>query len=114
MPTPGQQALADGFAELLVNHGQVYVRTSDSAAVSGVPAKLMPTSPNMVQSNDREFAILVAASALSPPVPVSRVMPVAVLKKADELTKGTRFYRVVRADLEEGSAMWRVILSPSF
>ena len=115
MPTPGQQALADGFAANLAIHGQTWTRTSDSKTVQGVATTIKDETPHLAQGGqDREMAIIVADASLSPPLTAPQVMPSPRLKKGDELTKGTRNYRVVRADFEESNAMWLVVLSPTF
>lgn len=112
--TPGQTALADGFAENLTTHGQAWARTSDAAVILGVVSKLTEDNPSMVQAQDRNIFLLVADASLSPPLLSSQVMPSVRLKKGDELTKGSRKYRVARADLREESLLWLVVLSPSF
>ena len=112
--TPGQQALADGFAANLATHGQTWTRTSDSAAIQGVASKLNTENPHLVQGQDRDFGVIVADASLSPPLTAAQVMPSSRLKKGDELTKGTKKFRVTRADYQEASAMWLVILSPTF
>lgn len=112
--TAGQKALADGFAVSLAVHGQTYVRTSDGASVLATSSRLTAETPHMPQGEDRAFAIIVADAELSPPLPASAVMPASRIKKGDELTKGSKHYRVIRADFQEGSAMWNIMLSPTF
>jgi hypothetical protein len=112
--TPGQQAFADGFAANLATHGQTWTRTSDNAAIQGVPSSLRVAPAALVQAQDKDFAVVVADRALVGPLTSAQVMPVARVKKGDELTKGSRKYRVVSADLQESNLMWLVVLSPTF
>jgi hypothetical protein len=112
--TPGQQAFADGFAANLATHGQTWVRTSDAASIQGVPSSLRPESVRLPQGQDRDFAVIVADAALVGPLTAAQVMPAARVKKGDELTKGSRKYRVTSADLQESNLMWLVVLSPTF
>ena len=114
MITPGQSALADGFAANLATHGQTWTRTADSVTIIGLASKLTDLNPHMVQSQDRDASMLVADASLSPPLLLSQVMPSNRLKKGDELTKGSRKYRVVRSDLQESNLLWLVVLSPTF
>ena len=112
--TAGQQAIADGFAATLAEHGQTWKRTKDNAAIQGVAGNLKPDNPHMAGAQDRDFLIFVADASLSPPLTAAQVMPATRLAKGDELTKGTKNFRVVRADYEEASALWVVVLSPTF
>ncbi len=112
--TPGQQALADGFAINLGVHGQTWTRTSDSAAIIGVPTRLSLENPHLEQSQDRNQIIRVADASLSPPLTAAQVMPSTRIKKGDELTKSSKKYRVVRADFNDSNALWYVQLSPTF
>ncbi len=112
--TAGQQAIADGFAANLAVHGQTWTRPADGKLIAGVPATLKPTSPHMVNAPDMAFPILVADAAMTPPLLASQVMPTPRLKKGDELTKGGKSYRVTRADYEESTALWVVILTTNF
>jgi hypothetical protein len=112
--TPGQQSLAEGFSDNLAEHGQTWTRTSDGAQIVGIASAVKVEVPAMAAGQDRDFGIVVADPSLSPPLLPSQVMPSARLKKGDELTKGSRNYRVVRSDFQESNAMWMVILSPNF
>jgi hypothetical protein len=112
--TPGQKALADGFAVTIATHGQSWTRTADTVVIVGVASQVVSKEPHMVQSQNQETAIIVADASLSPPIPVAQVMPTQRLKKGDELTKGSRKYRVVSADLQESNGLWLVVLSPTF
>ena len=112
--TPGQQAFADGFAANLATHGQTWTRTIDSVAVQGVPAAIRPESVKLANSQDKDFAVVIADRSMLGALTVSQVMPASRLKKGDELTKGDRKYRVVSADLRESNLTWLVMLSPTF
>jgi hypothetical protein len=102
--TAGQQAIADGFAVTLAEHGQTWTRTSDGAQFIGVAGNLKPDNPHMAGAQDRDFPAYFADST----------MPTPRLKKGDELTKDSKNFRVVRADYEEATAQWVVIFSPTF
>lgn len=118
--TPGQQAIADGFAATLAVHGQTWVRTRDAASFTGSPAKLKKDDAKMQGTQDRDFPVLVADLVLSPTIPAVQCMPAAPnrLRVGDELTKsvGTvaKYYRVVRADYSEATGLWLCVFSPSF
>lgn len=113
--TEGQQAHADGFAANLAVHGKTFVRTSDSAPIKAVAARLKVENPAMVNSQDRPVNVLVAdASLVGGGLTAADVMPSARLKKGDELTKGAKKFRVVRADLSEANTLWNIELSPTF
>jgi|GEM_PF-2950547 hypothetical protein len=112
--TAGQQAIADGFAATLAEHGQAWTRTADGAVIYGVACKLKPDNPHMAGAQDEDFPVFVADRSLSPPLPIAWVMPATRLKKGDELTKNTKNFRVVRADYEEATALWTVVFSPTF
>ena len=112
--TPGQQAFADGFAANLSTHGQTWVRTGDNVQVQGIPSAMRMAPTALVNSQNKDFGVIVADRGLLGTLTAAQVMPVARLKKGDELTKDSRKYRVVSSDLQESNLMWLVILSPTF
>ena len=116
--TAGLAAIADGFAASLSVHGQVWTRTSDSAAINGVPARLKAEDPKMSGAKDMDFPILVADQILAPNVPLTQCMPSTRLAAGQELTKNVgstpKYYRVAHADYQEDTGLWTVMLSPTF
>lgn len=112
--TPQQQAAADGHADRLLNAGVIWQRTSDAAQISAFAGKLKASDPRMAGASDRDFPIIVADQILAPTIPLAQCMPATRLREGDELTKGSKFYRVKRADFEEATGLWSVIVSPSF
>ncbi len=104
--TPGQQALLDGFLDNLVEHGQLYARTSPSPTVQvfGIATMLRRTDPRIKGAQDRTFILQIAPDN----------MPSPRLAKGHELNKGHMNYRVAEAHQDEASTIWEVLLTPSF
>jgi hypothetical protein len=112
--TPHQQSAADAHADALLNAGAVWQRTSDDAQISAFAGKLKASDPRMSGASDRDFPIIVADQILAPSIPLSQCMPTTRLTEGDELTKSSKYFRVKRADYEEATGLWTVIVSPSF
>jgi hypothetical protein len=102
--TPAKQAILDGFAETLANHGQTWTRTSDSSPVYGVAGTLKRNDPRLKGTQDMVFPILVAPAN----------MPNTRLAQGQELTKDSKYFRVNRVDIDEASGLWEVLVTATF
>lgn len=83
MPTPAQEAFAEGFAELAAVHATVWA--FGGVAFSGVASALMPDDPRLIGSKDRLLSITAHPASVPPGIRVG-----------SELTRGGRNHRVVR------------------
>ena len=83
MPTPAQEAFAEGFSELDSVHGTTW--TVGASSFRGVASILKPDDPRMLGAPDRLLEITVPSASV----------PAAVKRGAD-LTRDGRKHRVTR------------------
>lgn len=88
MPTPAQEAFAEGFTDLDSVHGTSW--TVGSTSFRGVASILKPDDPRLLGSSDRLLEITVPSASV----------PSAV-KRGVELTRDGRNHRVTRDPLPD-------------
>jgi hypothetical protein len=84
MPTPAQEAFAEGFAELASVHAEQW--TFGEASFAGVASALRPDDPRLQGNTDRVFELTVSTAAIPLPAPT----------RGDEIARGAARYRVIR------------------
>lgn len=97
MPTPAQEAFAEGFADLTADHGTPW--SFGGVVFTGVASALKPDDPRLLGSLDRLLEI-VAITATAP-----------ALKKGDELLRDERYHRVVRVDPDSASGISSILIT---
>lgn len=101
MPTPAQEAFAEGFAELAGVHDPDGSWSFGGVTFAGVASTLRPDDPRMAGSADR----LIEVTALTADLPAT--LPT----RGDELVRGTRRHRIARADTDEATGYTTFLVS---
>ena len=101
MPTPAQEAFAEGFSALSDVHGSLW--TFGGASFAGVQLQLQHDDPRMVGAGDRVLVLEVLTASLPTPSPA----------RGDDLMHGGKAYRVTRLpDVNAATGRTVFILAP--
>jgi hypothetical protein len=84
MPTPAQEAFAEGFSDLLEIHGETW--TFGASEFAGVASILKADDPRLLGSTDRHIEIQVSTAGL----------PAVRPKRSDEIVRDGVCYRITR------------------
>lgn len=99
MPTPAEEAFAEGFSELADVHGKSW--TFGGSSFAGVASALRSDDPRMEGSADRLFEVVALTDDLPSPAP----------KRGDEITQGSKTYRVTRRpDAEPSTGLTTLVV----
>ena len=98
MPTPAQEAFAEGFSELAADHATTW--SVGSSSFAGVASVLKPDEPRLIGSTDRLLEITV----LSASVP-------SAVKRGAELTRDGRNHRITRDPIADKATGLTTILA---
>ena len=103
MPTPAQEAFAEGFSALSEVHDPQKSWTFGGASFAGVQLQLQHDDPRMVGAGDRVLVIEVSTAALPTPTPT----------RGEDLMRGGKAYRVTRLpDVNAATGRTTFILAP--
>jgi hypothetical protein len=99
MPTPAQEAFAEGFSELSEVHATAW--TFGASEFSGVASSIKPDDPRMIGGSVRLLELLVSPAELPSPSP----------KGGDQLERDSIFYTVSEnGHFDEATGLWTYIL----